>query len=164
MRLPLRDALISGTIAGAATALAAALYARRCEMTAAAPINAVSHVWWGDEARAHDEPSVKYTVAGFVTNHAASIFWAAIFEMTFGADAGRNPRKALAGAALISAAAYVTDYHVVPKRLTPGYELRLPRRALAAIYAVLAAALPLRGLLRLTGDRARASRRLPRAP
>jgi len=38
---------------------------------------------------------------------------------------------------------------LVPKRLTPGWESRISRRSLAAIYAVLALSLPLRGLLRL---------------
>ncbi len=33
------------------------------------------------------------------------------------------------------------DYHVVPQRLTPGFELRLPRRRFAPIYAALAAGL-----------------------
>jgi hypothetical protein len=52
----------------------------------------------------------------------------------------------LRGAA-VSAAAYVTDYHLVPRRLTPGFELRLPRLALAPIYAALAVGLSLRDLL-----------------
>jgi hypothetical protein len=56
----------------------------------------------------------------------------------------------------VAAAAYVTDYHVVPKRLTPGWELRISPRSLLATYAVLALALPLRGLL---GGRRRRSRR-----
>jgi hypothetical protein len=47
---------------------------------------------------------------------------------------------------VVSAAAYVTDYHVVPKRLTPGFELRVPRLALAGVYAALALGLSLRDL------------------
>ena len=148
-RIPVRNALISGTIAGIATAVTAALCARRYDMAPAAPINAVSHVVWGDEAGAQDEASVKYTATGFVTNHAACIFWAAIYEAVFGAGAQRGEAgKALLGAALVTGVAYVTDYHLVPRRLTPGYELRLPGRALAAIYGALAAALPLRALSR----------------
>ena len=154
-RLPARNALITGTIAGLATALTATLCAKRYGVAPAAPINAVSHVVWGEEAGAHDEVSAKYTGTGLATNHAACIFWAAIYEAVFAADAERGDSgKALAGAALVTGIAYVTDYHVVPKRLTPGYELRLPRRALACIYGALAAALPLRGLLRCAGRRA----------
>ena len=159
-RIPARNAFITGTIAALATAVTAALYARRYNMASAAPINAVSHVVWGDEAGAHDELSVKYTGTGFATNHAACIFWAAIYEAAFGADAQRGEAaKALAGAALISGIAFVTDYHLVPRRLTPGYELRLPGRALAAIYGALAAALPLRGLFQSAGRRAESWRR-----
>jgi hypothetical protein len=45
------------------------------------------------------------------------------------------------GGGLVSALAYVTDYYVVPKRLTPGYELRLRPCALAGIYLALALSL-----------------------
>jgi hypothetical protein len=48
---------------------------------------------------------------------------------------------------LISAAAYVTDYHIVPKRLTPGFEMRIPRVALAGVYAALALGLSARDLI-----------------
>src|SRR5688572_4140421 len=97
-RLPTRNALITGTIAGLATALTATLGARRYDLAPAAPINAVSHVVWGDEAGAHDEVSAKYTGTGFVTNHAACIFWAALYEAVFGADAKRGSAgRALAG-------------------------------------------------------------------
>ena len=44
--------------------------------------------------------------------------------------------------------AYVVDYHVVPRRLTPGFELRVPRRALAAVYGALAVGLALRDMYR----------------
>ena len=44
----------------------------------------------------------------------------------------------LAKGAFVSALAYVTDYYVVPKRLTPGFEKRLSGSALAVIYASLA--------------------------
>jgi hypothetical protein len=47
----------------------------------------------------------------------------------------------------VSALAYLTDYHVVPKRLTPGFELRLPGGALAAAYAALALGLSARDLV-----------------
>jgi hypothetical protein len=49
-------------------------------------------------------------------------------------------------AAAVSSAAYVTDYYVVPRRLTPGFELRLPGSALALIYAALALGLSARDL------------------
>jgi hypothetical protein len=39
------------------------------------------------------------------------------------------------------------DYHVVPKRLTPGYEHRISSGALLATYGALAAGLALGALL-----------------
>ena len=42
----------------------------------------------------------------------------------------------------------MVDYHLVPRRLTPGYELRLKGPQMAVIYAAIALSLPLRELLR----------------
>lgn len=38
----------------------------------------------------------------------------------------------------MAAGAYVTDYYLVPRRFTPGYEKRLSGQALALIYGALA--------------------------
>jgi hypothetical protein len=38
----------------------------------------------------------------------------------------------------VSALAYVTDYHVIPSRFTPGFELSLSRRSFPSLYAALA--------------------------
>jgi hypothetical protein len=88
---------------------------------------------------------VKYTGTGFIANYRASVFWALFYEW-LGKGRPRKPARALLDGALISAAAYVTDYHVVPKRLTPGFEMRVPRAALACVYAALALGLSLRDL------------------
>jgi hypothetical protein len=47
----------------------------------------------------------------------------------------------------VSAIAYLTDYHLIPRRFTPGFELRLSRRALALAYGAFAVGLSLRDLL-----------------
>lgn len=135
-------ALVSGTIAAAAVTLAVGVAGRRRAGSAAAPLNATSHLLWGDEAARHDGYSMKYTATGFAANHAAAVFWALFYEAL--------PRQlpALARGAAVSALAYVVDYHVVPRRLTPGFELRLPRASLAAVYAALALGLSLRDLAR----------------
>ena len=88
---------------------------------------------------------MKYTSTGFVANYGASVFWALFYE-ALGGGKPRRPARALLDGALISAAAYVTDYHVVPRRLTPGFEMRVPRAALACVYAALAVGLSLRDL------------------
>jgi hypothetical protein len=70
---------------------------------------------------------------------------ACLYEMLAGRRV-RTRSRALAGGALTSAVAYVTDYHVVPRRLTPGFEMRLSRAALAAVYVALALGLCARDL------------------
>lgn len=135
-------ALVSGTVAAAAVTLVVSLAGRRMSGSAPAPLNATSHFLWGERAGRQDGYSLKYTATGFAANYGASVFWALFYE----ALAGRLPP--LARGAAVSALAYVTDYHVVPKRLTPGFELRLPAGALAAAYAALALGLSARDLLK----------------
>ena len=42
--------------------------------------------------------------------------------------------------------AYFTDYHVVPDRLTPGFEKRLSPKSLRVVYSALALSLPIASL------------------
>jgi hypothetical protein len=147
----LTNALVSGTLAGVASAATATLAGRSMGAAPAAALNAVSHVLWGDRAGRQDAASGRYTVTGFVINHAASIFWAAGYEVL----RRRLPQTAagaLASGAAIAALAYLVDYRLVPRRLTPGFELRLGPPQLAAIYGAIALSLPLRDLL-LAGRR-----------
>lgn len=139
-------AFVSGTIAAAAVTLVASLASRRITGSSASALNATSHFAWGERAGAHDEYSLKYTGIGAVANYGAAVFWAMFYELTAGRK-GRTRMRAVRDGTLVSAAAYVTDYHIVPKRLTPGFELRLPGPALACIYAALAFGLSARDLI-----------------
>jgi hypothetical protein len=139
-------ALVSGSLAAAAVTLVASLAARRSTGSAPAALNATSHFLWGNRAARQNDYSVKYTATGFIANYGASIFWALFYE-ALGRGKPRSAARALLDGALVSAAAYVTDYHIVPKRLTPGFELRIPRTALAAVYAALAAGLSARDMI-----------------
>lgn len=145
-REAIRDCRFSGGLASAATGLAASLYGKWRLQHAAAPLNSVSHVVHGDEAAAHDELSLKYTVPGLALNHAAALFWAAIYEKLFGDEP--TLRRALLGGSAVALLAYVIDYHVVPQRLTPGYEKRMEPAGLAAIYSALALSLALSNIVR----------------
>lgn len=121
----------SGILSGAAAALCVAIAGHRETGSYAAPLNATSHVLWGDEEAARQNAvSGKFTGLGAFIHFGASIFWAAMYE----ALPGPAPLRAAATAAT----AYVVDYHVVPKRLTPGFELRVSPRALSAVYVALA--------------------------
>jgi len=140
-------ALVSGTIAAAAVTLVASLAARRATRSSAAALNATSHFLWGERAGRQNAYSAKYTATGFIANYGASGFWALFYE-ALGKGKPRRPARALLDGALTSAAAYVTDYHIVPKRLTPGFEMRVPGAALAGVYTALALGLSLRDLIR----------------
>jgi len=138
-------ALVSGSVAAAAVTLGLALLGKRFAGSSAAPLNATSHALWGRRAGRKDDASLKYTATGLFTNYGAAFFWALGYE----ALAGRKPSRAraLASGAAVSAAAYVVDYHVVPKRLTPGWEMRLPGTALAGLFGAFALGLAGRDLL-----------------
>lgn len=156
-----RRAIISGTIGGLATATAASL-AGKCEQDSySAPLNATSHILWGDKAARANSPSLKYTLTGFLLNHASAIFWALFYEKLTGWRGASNGRgtgpakpakpvplaKPIAGAAAVTAGAYITDYYLVPKRFTPGFEKRLSGKSLAIVFAALAAGLAARDLI-----------------
>jgi hypothetical protein len=103
-----------------------------------AGLNAVSHILWGDKAARVDRFDVRHTIAGGLLNAGAMVSWAAINELL---PRSRSTASAIAKGALVSALAYVVDYHVVPKRFTPGFEKRFSALALAGLYTVLAGAL-----------------------
>lgn len=136
------DGLWNGAVATVATTAAAAACGIVENRRAAAPINAVSHIVWGDEAARHSAPSMTYTVPGLALNAAAVTSWAVLQELMFGRQQERRTvTKALVDGALVSGLAYTTDYYLVPSRFTPGFEKRLSNRSLAGIYSVLAASL-----------------------
>lgn len=141
--------LLTGLMICLVTAAIAARQARRRTGSPTISLNAVSHWIWGDRAAYRKAPSVKYTLTGFVIHFFASVFWAIIFERAWGRDAeSGSVHRALAGACAIAVTSYVSDYDIAPRRLTPGWDLLLSRRDLAAIYTSIAVALPLRGLAR----------------
>ncbi len=137
-----KNMLLAASIATVGTTLTTALLGREENGDPAAPLNATSHIVWGDEAASESGFSPKYTLTGIVVNAGAMLGWAAIQELVFGRWVRKGPpsRAVVAGAAT-SAAAYATDYHVVPERLTPGFERRLSPGEMAVVYGVLAASL-----------------------
>jgi hypothetical protein len=141
------NTLKSGTITGIVTALTQSVCAKIEHSKAVTPINAVSHIIWGDQAARQEKLSLKYTGTGLLLNHGATVFWASLYEYWFGTDGETGAvGKAFTGGAAVTAVAYFTDYHLIPARLTPGFEKRLSRRSLALVFAAMALSLPLRGL------------------
>jgi hypothetical protein len=138
----LAQTLYTAGVATLATTLTSIAVGRRDTGHGAAPLNATSHIVWGDGAAAHDRFDVKHTVVGAALNAGAMLAWAAVQEALLGRWARRGGvARAAAGGVATAALAYVTDYHVVPRRLTPGFEMRLSGDGMAAMYASLALAL-----------------------
>jgi len=147
--------------ATAATTLAVAACGSFDDENPIAPINAVSHIAWGDEAAEQEDASLKYTLPGATLNAVAVTSWAAVYELGFGRRARQGSvSAAVAGGVATAALAYFTDYYLVPKRLTPGFEKRLSSPSMFAVYAALAASLPLASLAIGRGDRS--EEKLPR--
>ena len=146
-----KEALREGAVAGSAASLVSATYLawrgwKRGE--AAAPVNAVSHWLFGDRALREDEPSLLYTVTGYLTHHAASIFWGVLHAKAWGArEEAKKPLPAAAGAVAAAGVACFVDYQLTPKRLTPGFEHRLGKPEMFNVYACFAVGLAVGSLL-----------------
>lgn len=130
--LPVR-VLCSGSLASVFSTLAVSAFSRRRSGAAAAGTNAASQWFWYPRARHVERPSPKYTLVGYAVHHASSLLWAAAFEALQPAQA--RPGGQLARAAGIASLAYVVDYHVVPRRLSPGFEHRIGPAGMCAAYA-----------------------------
>jgi hypothetical protein len=99
----------------------------------------VSHWFFGDRSLRQNEPSLMYTLTGYVTHHAAAIFWGVLAAKAWGGrDAAKKPLPAIAGGVATAAVACFVDYKLTPKRLTPGFEHRLGRPEMANVYAFFA--------------------------
>jgi hypothetical protein len=135
---PLVSALVTGTVAGLASAAALALLAKAEGKGALQPINATSHWLHGEQAADCDELDAGHTLVGFATHYASAVFWALPFEFWLARHHSRSAGTLLRDACATSAVAAAVDYGITPKRLTPGWELVLSTRSLVVTYGVLA--------------------------
>ena len=135
-----RSALVSGSCASFGSAAALAVAAQAEGKAALRPINATSHWLNGAAAGSHEGLDGPHTVVGFLTNHAASIFWAVIFE-AWRARRPAGPLPMLRDALVMSAVAAAVDYGATPKRYTPGWDFVLSKKGMAVVYGGLAAGL-----------------------
>ncbi|MBS3650981.1 hypothetical protein KEU06_20415 [Pseudaminobacter sp. 19-2017] len=143
-RRELKDTALAATIAGtianlAVTATLGAL-ARGQGKSPLQPINATSHFFEGPQAGKVKEADLRHTGTGFLTNHAASIFWALPLQLLI-SQSRQTTGRTVAGAALVSGLAALVDYGLMPKRLTPGWEHALPARSVAIGFGALAVGL-----------------------
>ncbi len=147
--------VLSGTCASILSTLALAVRGSRENDSAVAPINAVSHWYWGDRATHVDQPSFKYTVPGYLTHHATSVFWAILFERIFGGGLRGRPAPTTAASAVTAAVACFVDYQMTPKRFTPGFEHRLSKKSLCLVYVLFGAGLAVTEIARSSPSRRR---------
>lgn len=154
----LRDSLMPGAIASLTTGAMLAWRGRLDSGSALAPINASTHVLWGDQAAQVGGCSLRHTVPGLAINAGACLWWALILQKLFGTavDAGGLPRALMAGAAT-AGLSYVVDYRLLPRRLSPGWELSLTPRSLALGLAAMGVGLGLGSWLGAHPDRQQAS-------
>jgi hypothetical protein len=143
----LARALVSGTVSSLATALVASLMARRSGRSAAEPVNAVGSHLTGAHALWRRDFSLKATLPGVAINLGGCLFWAGVMERWVQRRPLRGTADALGRGGITAALAYSVDYLVLPRRLRPGYERKLSRAQLLAVYSVLSITFPARAWL-----------------
>jgi len=144
----IRRGAVGGATASLLSTAALALLGRREAGSAYAPTNAVSHWIWGDEALHEDAPTLRHTVPGYLIHHGSAMFWSVLFERLCGRLLDRKePAVTLGVATAASAVACFVDYELTPRRFQPGYEARLSRPSLAAVYGAFGVGLALGAML-----------------
>lgn len=127
----------SGLCAGLAALAALAVAAERRNRSPWRPINATSHWIHGPRSGSVSRPDLAHTGTGFTTHMLASFWWALPFSAMIGRSARPSPSRVVAAAAGTTALAALVDYGLVPKRLTPGWELALPKSDLMMAYVAM---------------------------
>ena len=138
-KLVISQGLLAGGFASVISTAVLALAGRRESGSAAAPLNAVSHWYWGDEAFDQNKADLAHTAAGLLTHHVAATFWATLYAaLASDRPALRSTSGVVLGAVATSATAALIDFKFTPHRFTPGYEHRLSTGALLGVHAALA--------------------------
>ena len=102
---------------------------------------------------------MRHTAVGYATHHAATLFWAVLFERCLQARRTRTIGPVLREALIVSAVAAAVDYGATPRRFTPGWEFVLSKRAMAVVYGAMALGLAAGGLLDKGGSKRRVAYR-----
>lgn len=134
-------AAISGTVASVTSTLTLAAAAKAERRGALRPVNATSHWLNGPAAAEVREADMAHTGVGYGTHHAATFFWAVLFESLVGRRRAPTILAIAQDAAVTGAVAAAVDYIATPKRFTPGWEYVLSKRSMALTYVALSAGL-----------------------
>lgn len=147
---PLEDIVLPGLVAGALSTLALGACARVIGKRATAPVSAVSHWVWPQEVNQTARPRPRHLVTGLAIHHLMSIGWAAVNAYTLAAvretvEAARASRaehgRRVALASALTVVAAFSDYVIVPKRFTPGFEFHLRVPQITVVYMAFGAGL-----------------------
>ena len=134
--------LLTSIVSSIAVAATAAACAKVEDQSAWTPINGISHILWGDHAATRRRFTWRYTGTGLVLNGVACGFWAWLYQCRpRSVNSPNSIAASIVRGIATSALAYVTDYYIVPRRFTPGFELCLPRRSFPWLYGALAVGL-----------------------
>lgn len=144
----MKASVITGSTAAAVASAIVAWRGQHDSRSAIAPINTTSHVIWGDQAASVEQATWQHTVPGILINAGAGIWWGLVFQKLFGEKVDQHGYATAAlGGAATAALAYAVDYHLMPKRLTPGWEKRLSPPSLFLSMCGLGAGLALGAIL-----------------
>lgn len=130
--------VITSAVGSAASAFALMILGAKEGRGALRPISASGHWLHGSRAGRKNKPDLAHAVVGFGTHHAATMFWSFLMEKWLGPKTRTLPEMALTGASTAVVAAIV-DYAIMPRRLSPGWELALTRKSMAGAFAAMAA-------------------------
>lgn len=137
-----RQVLITGVVSSLVVSAAAAACGAAERQSAWRPINAISHIVWGRKAAQKNLFTPRYTGMGLLLNGVACGFWAWLYRFCRRSMQSPDSIVTSVGSGIaVSALAYVTDYYVVPRRFTPGFELTLSRHSFPWLYGALAVGL-----------------------
>ena len=139
-----RQALLSGAVASVLSTVVLAMCGQIENRRPAGPINGPSQWVYGRRAARVRQPSLRYTLTGFLVHHAMATGWAFLHERVFGEHKAKQPfAKRLGRATVTAAIANFVDFQLTPRRLRPGFETQLSRKSLLAVYAAFAIGLVL---------------------
>ncbi len=112
----------------------------------ARPITPTSHWLWREEAGRFREADLRHTGVGLATNQAAAMFWGTLFGLHLGTRPRHSSSEILRDAAVVGGIPTPLDYGLIPKRLTPAWELALSKKSVALGMASMALGLALGGI------------------
>jgi hypothetical protein len=138
-----RNIAVTATISSVATSATLVICGLVELGDAVQPFNAISHIVWGDAAANMQAVSLKYTAVGLILHVMAMVMWSAFHELVFRWLIHIRPGWEILAGAGVAGIAYLTNYHVVPSRLAPGFEMVLSSQSLFVIFAALGASLAL---------------------